>query len=362
LIEGNMSDQFDPYYSWLTILPKDQPPNHYRLLGVELFEENPGVIQTAAEQRMVYLRTFQIGKHAADSQRLLNEVAAAKVCLSNAAKKAAYDERLRQELPTNTTQASDSETASLESGMEGLVQAIERDNSPSKTRRVAKKSRPKPAVLIGAAALAVVVIGSVALWWGSGKPGAASREQGAASREQRVGVSPPAEKILSVAVADSKEEAKPPAPPVPPPAAEPKPQPKEETKTPPREEQSAEMTSSPKNAPAEKPEPKEEADAPAKKIAPPSAEEQERLVAAIDEIYKLGEAKDQAAKAALARKLLEEGRKSEGKRSEQFVMFRRCGEIARDAGEADLVLEAVDAMTTAGFNVQPFPLKARLLT
>ncbi|MGO8750098.1 MAG: SUMF1/EgtB/PvdO family nonheme iron enzyme [Thermoguttaceae bacterium] len=121
------------------------------------------------------------------------------------------------------------------------------------------------------------------------------------------------------------------------------------------------MTSSPKNAPAEKPEPKEEADGPAKKIAPPSAEEQKRLVAAIDEIYKPGEAKDQAAKAALARKLLEEGRKSEAKRSEQFVMFRRCGEIARDVGDADLMFEAVDAMTTAGFNVQSIPLKARLL-
>ena len=93
-----MSDQFDPYDSWLAIPPKDQPPNHYRLLGVELFEENPNVIQTAADQRMVYLRTFQIGKHSADSQKLLNEVAAAKVCLLNAARKAAYDERLRQEL------------------------------------------------------------------------------------------------------------------------------------------------------------------------------------------------------------------------------------------------------------------------
>jgi hypothetical protein len=29
-----MSD-FDPYYHWLGIAPKDQPPNHYRLLGVE---------------------------------------------------------------------------------------------------------------------------------------------------------------------------------------------------------------------------------------------------------------------------------------------------------------------------------------
>ena len=42
-----------------------------------------------------------------------------------------------------------------------------------------------------------------------------------------------------------------------------------------------------KNATAERPEPKEEG--PAKKIAPPSAEEQKRLIAAIDEVYKAGE-------------------------------------------------------------------------
>jgi hypothetical protein len=28
----------DPYDEWLGIPPKDQPPNHYRLLGLELFE------------------------------------------------------------------------------------------------------------------------------------------------------------------------------------------------------------------------------------------------------------------------------------------------------------------------------------
>ena len=59
-------------------------------------------IRTAAEQRMVYLRTFQIGKHNADSQKLLNEVAAAKVCLLNPAKKAAYDQQLRQQMQPGT--------------------------------------------------------------------------------------------------------------------------------------------------------------------------------------------------------------------------------------------------------------------
>jgi serine/threonine protein kinase/anti-sigma factor RsiW len=95
---------FDPYYQWLGIPPKDQPPNHYRLLGVERFEENPDVIASAAEQRTTYLRTFQLGKYSGLSQRLLNEVAKAKVCLLNPAQKAAYDARLKQQsLPAQAT-------------------------------------------------------------------------------------------------------------------------------------------------------------------------------------------------------------------------------------------------------------------
>ena len=82
---------FDPYHLWLGIPPEDRPegraPNHYRLLGVSLFEDSLIVIQAASEQRMVYLRTFQIGQHAAESQKLLNEVATAKVCLLNPEKK-----------------------------------------------------------------------------------------------------------------------------------------------------------------------------------------------------------------------------------------------------------------------------------
>ena len=88
---------FDPYYQWLAIPPKDQPPNHYRLLGVELFESNAEAIANAADQRMVYVRSFQSGKYADLSQRLLNEIATAKVCLLNTEKKAAYDRRLREQ-------------------------------------------------------------------------------------------------------------------------------------------------------------------------------------------------------------------------------------------------------------------------
>ena len=90
-------EPFDPYRKWLGIPPRDQPPNHYRLLGIEVFESDPDVISNAADGRMGQIRTFQTGRHSQWSQRLLNEVAAARVCLLNEAKKSAYDETLRKQ-------------------------------------------------------------------------------------------------------------------------------------------------------------------------------------------------------------------------------------------------------------------------
>ncbi|HND53260.1 MAG TPA: hypothetical protein PLV92_12710, partial [Pirellulaceae bacterium] len=91
-----MSDGFDPYRKWLGIPPEEQPPNFYRLLGIPLFETDPDVIENAAHRQMAYVRTFQTGRHAEQSQRLLNELAAAKVCLMNPDRKAAYDAELHR--------------------------------------------------------------------------------------------------------------------------------------------------------------------------------------------------------------------------------------------------------------------------
>ncbi|MGO8749019.1 MAG: SUMF1/EgtB/PvdO family nonheme iron enzyme [Thermoguttaceae bacterium] len=91
-----MAETFDPYHRWLGISPKDQPPNHYRLLGIDRFEGDPEVIRDAAEQRIGHVRRYQLGKHQATSQRILNELAAAKACLLNPEKKTAYDTQLRE--------------------------------------------------------------------------------------------------------------------------------------------------------------------------------------------------------------------------------------------------------------------------
>ncbi len=93
-----MAERFDPYHRWLGIPPAEQPPNHYRLLAVNPFEDNLDVIESAADQRMAHLRTFQSGRHGKLSQKLLNEVAAARICLLDPGKRALYDKQLRVSL------------------------------------------------------------------------------------------------------------------------------------------------------------------------------------------------------------------------------------------------------------------------
>ncbi len=86
---------FDPYHKWLGIPPKDQPPNYYRLLAIDLFESDPEVIDAAANRQMAYVQQRATGEHTAESQKLLNELASARLCLLDKKKKSAYDLQLK---------------------------------------------------------------------------------------------------------------------------------------------------------------------------------------------------------------------------------------------------------------------------
>jgi hypothetical protein len=90
-----MSEAFDPYRKWLGIPPDEQPADHYRLLGVGRFEDDLDTISNAADRQMAHVRTFQAGPHSAVSQKLLNEISAARVCLLDRGKKREYDAHLR---------------------------------------------------------------------------------------------------------------------------------------------------------------------------------------------------------------------------------------------------------------------------
>jgi hypothetical protein len=89
---------FNAYHKWLGIASQDQPPNHYRLLGIELYESDPDVIEGAADRQMSFVRQYQSGPNAEAAARILNELAIARLCLLKPDAKAAYDENLRRTL------------------------------------------------------------------------------------------------------------------------------------------------------------------------------------------------------------------------------------------------------------------------
>ena len=161
-----MAKPFDPYYRWLGIPPAEQPANHYRLLGVAVFEPAPDVIEAAADQRMAHLRNYQSGKHSALSQKLLNEVAAARVCLLNPQKKVEYDRGLREKLEAKRRvipQAEPLEPGEPEKPVDsGLARLFEKTGGGEADIARSQHARDRRQVKIAAGA-AVVVVGLIAL-------------------------------------------------------------------------------------------------------------------------------------------------------------------------------------------------------
>jgi hypothetical protein len=154
---------FDPYYLWLGIRDAERPPNHYRLLGLDPFEEDLQVISMAADRQMAHLRTFQNGPHAGASQQLLNEVALARVCLLDAERKRVYDQQL---LVKKTTDR---------------LAAAQAPNGPSRTQAVdaaleAPEVRPRIQVASPRVA-ARPVAGSTTAPVVLGRPGRGNRDQ-----------------------------------------------------------------------------------------------------------------------------------------------------------------------------------------
>ena len=138
-----MAEPFDPYYQWLGIPPEEQPPNHYRLLGIKWFEDNADVISAAVDRQMLHLRTYQIGDYSDVSQRLLNEVISAKLCLLDPKRKAAYDQWLLEgDLEKSIETQKASKTADFGPQLESLFDEAERAE-PGELLHVPRKRRLK---------------------------------------------------------------------------------------------------------------------------------------------------------------------------------------------------------------------------
>lgn len=156
--------KFDAYHKLLGIPPRDQPPHHYRLLGVELFESDREVIISAADQRMLALEQMTTGEHAEVSQKLLGKVALARRVLLNEKQKAAYDQKLQDAISAKQASAAEStrprRSVASEPALPGPADPeILVVTSDQKTSDTPVKAWVVPVVAV--AALLVTVIASV---------------------------------------------------------------------------------------------------------------------------------------------------------------------------------------------------------
>jgi hypothetical protein len=367
-----MTEQFDPYYTWLGIRPEEQPANHYRLLGLIEFEDNAETIQNAADRQMAHLRTFQAGKHAMLSQKLLNEVAAAKLCLLVAAKKAEYDAGLRQQLQPEGTV------------LEDLAAAIEPLGA---THHFAPKSATPWGTIVTSVIAAAVVAAGLVAWLGA--PG--KKEKGDAAAQPVVGPTRPG--TTSVAVAPSPPAAQPSAPPpasqgtretrpstpaAPPPAPLPAAQGASQTQPAPNPVAAAGTVAPPpitvsiappitppavrRNAPVVRAPSatvmmfaaaarafRDAASPPLNpqpplKLPVPSTEVQQGLLAQINATFPSAGQTDRGVRIALANQLIAAAKQQNGEPNLRFVLYRRAAEIACSAGEVGPMLQAVESM------------------
>jgi hypothetical protein len=88
------AQQIDVYRDWLKIEETRRPLNYYQLLKLKKFEDDPVRIRSHYRQLNAHVRKFAAGEFAAQSQALLNELAKAMLCLTDAKRKSEYDASL----------------------------------------------------------------------------------------------------------------------------------------------------------------------------------------------------------------------------------------------------------------------------
>ena len=398
-----MEQAFDAYHKWLGIPPECQPPDRYRLLGLQAFESDPDVIQAAADQRMMHLRGYQTGKHSEWSQRLLNEVAGAKVCLLNAAKKAAYDQQLQTALGGSMAAAPELSPAEQVSDFAPSC-AIDIDAVSSHPRRRSSASAARARRLpVGAmiAALAAMVALLLLIWIvyrtvdntetpavtspptngtlaQPGNHGAATNHPqhgGTAGQpNQTTGKPPQSDRPSSVhpiSTAGPLTEKHPQASPVSPNHEPPVDIfPEGSVPTP------IESPSGSSNDTISAPELNREPDAPLprlpskedtvasrdKRVAEPSVESQETAMKLAREVYKddFTKAKTADAKRALAKKLFQQAEKAPNADADTFVLFRLARDTAAQALDGLAAFAAIDAVAER-YQIDAMKMKLDLL-
>lgn len=157
-MSDSASKDFNPYHKWLGIPLSEQPPTHYRLLGLEALEDDADVIDGAADRCMSFVQQFANGPQVEVSQKILNELSQARVCLLNPELKAQYDQRLQQKLaiqsqrqqPAAPRQASETDHAVAQLG-----------RATSRNSRLTRRKKSSIPMLIGGLVSAGIFVAAI---------------------------------------------------------------------------------------------------------------------------------------------------------------------------------------------------------
>lgn len=406
-----MSEQFDPYRKWLGIPPEEQPPHHYRLLGLVPFESDTEVIATAADGRMALLKQFQNGPFSSYSQQLLNEVAAARLCLLQPEKRSAYDAELRQRLSNGAPQKPPAPAKSP--ALPEIKIDVESSRRPGPVRRgKSSASAPKPAgrqvepttaaqdvagrpawmkpVLIGAAALLLVGAAALGVWGlvGGGQPDRPSARAGekteplAPSNNAASKASDSRPQANGGAKSDGGQKAagetaspsntsptvgRPVQPRTLEDLLDPSSRPSDEPNQPAAQESGEPSETEPSKEPKlETPsdEPTTPVAAPAAdgKAPVPDAAAQQAAERQIREVFKkeFAEAKTSESRVALAESLLAQAHQTDNTPEQRFMLYRLAIGLLIEAGEYQRAFAAIDEMA-GHFSISPLNVKWALL-
>ena len=96
----SMPKQIDVYRDWLGVKEANRPLDHYQLLRLKRFEDDPAKIRENYRKMNSHVRKFGSGEYAQQSQDLLNELAKAMLCLTDTSRKGEYDATMGRKAPT----------------------------------------------------------------------------------------------------------------------------------------------------------------------------------------------------------------------------------------------------------------------
>ena len=88
----------DVYKEWLGIPEGQRPPDHYQLLRLVQFEDDPDKVRKNYKKLNGHVRKYATGQYSNESQTLLNELAKAMLCLTDSELKLDYDKTQGREI------------------------------------------------------------------------------------------------------------------------------------------------------------------------------------------------------------------------------------------------------------------------